>query len=278
LAAAVTLAVSGAIAGVGVAGAAEEQANADVYARDAGLCFSTVASAAACADGETADVEIETGDTVTWHFAGGPGGTPGQGHNAAARDNSWKVPPADFPTSGTGSRTFNAPGEWEFYCQAHPTMTGTVTVTGEPTATPTEEPTEEPTVEPTADPTQPPASTATPPPTPPTNVPNDPVTPRPGGGTDTVDPAVGGVRLTARHRAVRVRFTLSEPATVTIAVRRRGARRVLKSTRVQARAGTRTVTLRSRKLKPGRYRIEIRARDAFGNRSATSRKTLAIRR
>ena len=44
----------------------------------------------------------------------------------------------------------------------------------------------------------------------------------------------------ALRRAVRVRFRLSEPATVTVRVKRRGSSKVLKSKRVQAAAGTRT--------------------------------------
>ncbi len=75
---------------------------------------------------------------------------------------------------------------------------------------------------------------------------------------------------------MRVRFRLSEPATVTVRIKRRGSRKVLKSARVQARAGTRTVTLRKR-LKKGRYTVEIRARDAGGNRSSLATKRLTLR-
>ena len=83
------------------------------------------------------------------------------------------------------------------------------------------------------------------------------------------------VRLKALRRAVRVRFRLSEPATVTVGIKRAG--RVLKAARVQARAGTRTVTLRGTRLRKGRYTVEIRARDAFGNRSRLAKKRLAVR-
>jgi P pilus assembly chaperone PapD len=80
------------------------------------------------------------------------------------------------------------------------------------------------------------------------------------------------------RRAVRVRFRLSEPATVTVRVKRRGSRKVLKSASVQAPAGTRTVTLRSKRLKKGRYTVDLRARDAFGNRSSLATKRLTLRR
>jgi plastocyanin len=262
------IAATAGLAVVSAAGATGERANADVYARDDGgalRCFSDDPAAPQCAPGETASVTINTGEMVTWHFVGS---LP---HNAASTSGpAWKVPPSGFPTSGTASRTFSDPGTYPFQCDLHPDMTGTVTVVGDPvpTATPTSTPT----------PTQ--TATATPTPTP---------TPQPGGGgttttpapsptPDTVKPTVGSLKLTAARRAVRVRFRLSEPATVTIKVKRRGSRRVLKSARLQAPAGTRTVTLRSKKLKRGRYRVEIQARDAFGNRSTVARKSLTLRR
>jgi hypothetical protein len=75
---------------------------------------------------------------------------------------------------------------------------------------------------------------------------------------------------------VRVRFKLSEPATVTVAVKRRKA--VLKSKRLQAGAGTHSVTLRSKRLRKGHYTVLIRARDAYGNRSKLATKRVALRR
>jgi hypothetical protein len=84
------------------------------------------------------------------------------------------------------------------------------------------------------------------------------------------------VSAKALRRAVRVKFRLSEPATVTVRVKR--GRRVVKSKRVQAGAGTHTVTVRSKKLKKGRYTIEVLARDASGNRSKLATKRLTLRR
>ena len=78
------------------------------------------------------------------------------------------------------------------------------------------------------------------------------------------------------RRGVRVRFQLSEPATVTVRVKR--GRRVIKSARVHAPAGTRTVTLRSKSLKKGRYKVEIEARDSAGNRSRLATKRVTLRR
>ena len=79
--------------------------------------------------------------------------------------------------------------------------------------------------------------------------------------------------MTALRRAVRVRFRLSEPATVTVHVKRAG--KVVRSARVQARAGTRTLTLN--RFKGGRYTVDLRARDAVGNRSSLAVKRLTVR-
>ena len=263
LAAGAMLVAAGVLAGVGTAGSAVP---ANVYARDLnGPCFSTVPAAAQCATGERAEVAIETGETVTWHFDGST--TP---HNAAAdndvpADPTWKDFAGEFVTTGSYSRTFNQPGAYEFVCQAHPGMEGTIQVTGDPVETPTPTPTQ------TATPT------ATPTPTPTTQPGGGNPTPSPGGGqTDTVKPTVRSVKLKKVKRGAHVTFTLSEAATVTIRVKR--GRKVLKTVRVQARAGKRTVTVRSRKFKKGKYTIEVRARDAFGNNSSLAKKPLRIRR
>jgi plastocyanin len=268
-----TVAVAGGLCVAGAAGADgaanARAANADIYARDNGLCFSTVASAPACETGETADVEIETGDTVTWHFDGGAA----QNHNAQDATDltnpAWKVPASGFVNTGAYPYRFTQPGVYEFVCLAHlTTMTGTVTVTGDPIPTETPSPSPSPT----------PSATPTPSPTPSPGGGAHVVTPRPGGSADATRPTVGRVRTKALRRAVRVRFTLSEPATVTVRVTRRGSRKVLKSARVQAGAGTRAVTLRSKRLKKGRYMVRLQARDASGNRSLMITKRLRLRR
>jgi hypothetical protein len=84
------------------------------------------------------------------------------------------------------------------------------------------------------------------------------------------------VKLKALRRAVRVRFRLSEPATVTVRVKR--GRKVIKSARVQAAAGTHSLTVRSKKLRKGRYTVQVLARDASGNRSRLATKRLSVRK
>ena len=210
------------------------------------------------------DITIQTGDSVRWTF------DVGSFHNVQSTGSNWPEPIPDddpAPNHPDVTRTFAVEGVYTFVCDAHPgDMDGTITVQDEPV-----EPPPDPDPDPDPDPT-------------PT------VIPQPGGGghvdtpapsgeaDDTVKPTVGGVRLKAKRRAVRVRFRLSEPATVTIRVKRRGSRKVLKSARIQARAGTRAVTLRSKRLKKGKYVVQIRARDAFGNLSGLTRKRVALRR
>jgi plastocyanin len=257
-AAASALAATAVLGVAGVAGA-DSAGNADVYARDANnvLCFSTDAAAANCTSGEKANVTIAPGDTVTWHFDGSA-----YPHNAADADNAtptWKVPDSGFVVTGTYPRTFDTDGVYKFHCQAHPQMEGTVTVG---TATPSPSPSATPTPTPTPSPQASGGGITTPP---------------PAAGGDTVKPRIGGVRLTALHRAVRVRFGLSEAATVTVRVKRAFTGEVLKSARIQARAGTRTLTLRSNRLKKGRYTVDLQARDAFGNRSSLAAKRLTVR-
>ena len=85
------------------------------------------------------------------------------------------------------------------------------------------------------------------------------------------------VKVKALQRAVRVQFRLSEPATVTIRVKRRLAQ----GAQVGAGPGARRHAHRDasqQRLRKGRYTIEIQARDAFGNRSSLAAKRLTLRK
>ena len=75
---------------------------------------------------------------------------------------------------------------------------------------------------------------------------------------------------------MKVSFRLSENATVTIRVKR--GSRIVKTVTKQLAAGERSVSVRSTKLKKGRYKIEVRARDASGNVSTLASKSVRIRR
>lgn len=93
---------------------------------------------------------------------------------------------------------------------------------------------------------------------------------------DLTRPVVRRFRMTHRRfrvhrRATAFKFRLSEQATVRIAVRRRGGRKVGVLRRAGLRAGAHTVPfsgrIRGRRLRPGRYLAVLTATDAAGNRS-----------
>jgi len=178
-------------------------------------------------------VTIDPGDTVTF---GNTGGT----HNFEFADQAVPAVPADSgdPVWDTQlTRTFSAPGTYEFHCGLHGFMTGRVTVR-DPSATPT------PTATPTA-------------------------TPGPGG-TRPAALAIRTLRLrgaafcSTRSRACRrpgvaVRIDLTAAAHVRGRLKRgrRGAGKVDLGT---VAAGPRTVRI-GRRLKPGRYTLRVRVGD-----------------
>ena len=204
---------------------------------------------------------IQKGDTVTWTFEAGGF------HNVKSTSSNWSFTSGTDPSHDPVSYPFTDTGTYTFVCGIHPGMTGTITVQNDPVPTDTATATVTQTASPTPSPT--------PTPTPTTQAGHN-TTPPPSGGTDTVKPTVGGVRLKALRRAVRVQFRLSEPATVTVNVKR--SRKLIASKRVQTGTGSHAVTLRSKRLKKGRYAVEIRARDAFGNQSRLATKRLTLRR
>jgi hypothetical protein len=97
----------------------------------------------------------------------------------------------------------------------------------------------------------------------------------PAGGDpprDTLAPAFVG-RVRVRHRAFR--YALSEPATVTIVIRR-GHRRVRTLHRAVPAGTSRTRV--PRRLRTGRYRARLEAVDAAGNRSKPARVRFRVKR
>ena len=153
LAPALTILITAAVvAGAGVAGASQ---SATVYVSEGagGACYAfTHTAGTACAAGVRGDVTIEAGDTVTWDFAGSTAIHNAASTNAVAADPAWERYAGAFQTSGSYSRQFMEPGVYEFVCQAHPTMVGTITVEeGDGTATPIPTTTPTPTPTPTPD-------------------------------------------------------------------------------------------------------------------------------
>ncbi len=105
------------------------------------------------------------------------------------------------------------------------------------------------------------------------------------GSGDLTPPAISGVRLShgrvvaGRSARSTLRFYLSEPAAVTVAVL--GARgRTVATVTAAGLAGANRLTLRPRArgaaLRPGRYRVVVRAADAAGNRSSARPLDLRI--
>lgn len=115
-----------------------------------------------------------------------------------------------------------------------------------------------------------------------------PVTAPPGGSgggnplpsspvVDVLPPRLAKVSITCRPGQVAAAFTLSAPATVTVTITRRGAKRRTASGKAALKAGRRTVRVRAKALKPGRYTVVVTARDARGM-TATMRKTITIKK
>jgi X-Pro dipeptidyl-peptidase len=88
-----------------------------------------------------------------------------------------------------------------------------------------------------------------------------------GPGTGDVDvtaPGLRGLRVQLVRRALRVRVTLGEDATLRVVVARKGAKRAFKVKTIRARAGK--LTLRLGKVPKGRYTVTVVATDAAGNK------------
>jgi plastocyanin len=76
-------------------------------------------------------VEIKTGTTVTWHNAEAIDYPVVRGyHKVVADDGSFESP--DVAPGARWSFTFLKPGTYTYHCGIHPTMTGTIIVTGKP--------------------------------------------------------------------------------------------------------------------------------------------------
>ena len=71
---------------------------------------------------DPADVEVAAGTTVTWT---NDDGTP---HRVKANDDSFDS--EDMSQGDTFDHTFDTAGTFDYICAIHPSMKGTVTVTG----------------------------------------------------------------------------------------------------------------------------------------------------
>jgi plastocyanin len=279
LAATSTLIAAAGIAAVSVAGAAQDRT---IYVSDASAtCFTLSPGQPPCGAGGPVDLTVQTGDTVTWDFDGSA-----SVHNFAAAaadasnpaDSTWnahtRLPPV---SSGQQKWTFGKAGSYRYVCEFHATtMYGTITVEGEEVETPTPTPTATATVEST--PTARPTTSPTPAPT--AAADDHTTTPAPGRASTAKDgeaPRLQSVSVKRVGAGAQVRFWLSEPATVSIGLVRKGSKSSSATAVVQAPAGTRSFVLRTKPLKRGTYTVSLAPVDAVGNKGVAAAKPLKVK-
>ncbi len=186
-------------------------------------------------------VTIDPGDTVTWR------NEPGGYHNVKFDDGSFEQPADPSLDAWTVSRQFTTPGEYRYYCEQHGSkggvgMSGTVIVRGA-------------------------------------------TTPPPSG--DTTAPDIDSLRVspatfcnkkskTCRKTGARIRFTLSEDATVEATILRRDSGDVVKRFSITGRKGKNSKSYSGSGLPLGKYRVEMSATDAAGNQSKPARASFKI--
>lgn len=192
-----------------------------------------------------ATVELHAGDLVAWSWDG-----LDRDHSVTADDGSFDSDPEREPDHAAGDtfvRAFVAQGTFAYHCKKHPQMRGTVVVRQAP-----------------------------------------------AGSQDVVGPSLGRpsalpskpcLRRGARCRkpGLSVRFVLGEAADVLVEVRRygRSGRQVSEPVVVRTlrgRAGRNDVRLVTRRLRPGRLRIDVVAADAAGNIAGPRGVTVTLRR
>jgi plastocyanin len=197
-----------------------------------------------------AEVTIKAGETVTWRFEG----TTAL-HNVISQGTNWSYRSGPFQSGHPPAQfRFPAPGEYRFACEVHAsTMLGKVIVT-DLSGTPSPPP----------------------PPPPPSEQPwqNDERAPTVLELERDLPPLLTRVRAAPVPHGARVRFRLSERARVVVRFKLAGL--TVKTASRPFRAGRRSMTVSDRRLN-GRYRLDVFARDAAGNRSRIRREWLTIR-
>jgi plastocyanin len=228
----------------------------------AGLASAVLAAPAAAAPADVnvgqggdkfapADVTVNVGDAVTWHWVSGTHNVHWTSNPGGAQDSAF------LSKGGTFAQTFTTTGTYSYVCEAHSGMKGTVTVVAAPAPAPAPAPGPAPT-------DGAPQPVTGDQPTPATNAP----------AVDAAAPTLG--RVTFRRSALRLR--LSEPARLVIRYVRLGTRaHVVGKRTVRARTGLNAISVR-RWMHAGRYRVSIVAVDAAGNASRPARIKLTVRR
>lgn len=197
------------------------------------------------------DITIPVGDTVTWQFT-----DVSQNHNVQSQardtpDTDWNSFASPIAVGAPPvSHTFNTEGTYTYVCVVHTsTMTGVVRV-----------------------------GSAGPPPPPPLsaqkfNNDDTSVFPAEKVSLDKTKPRLSSLSAKRSGRgAARLRFRVSEESVVDVRLKRGG-----KTVKRYAASGTGTLAFTAKKLKAGRYRVEVRAYDVAGNRSSLKRVSLTVR-
>ena len=229
-----------------------------------GIALATSASATAQAavhdikgrdslDWDRPSVAVAPGDTVRWSFDGTQ-----QVHNVQPADGAtWMAASPLGAPAPSWEHTFETEGAYTYVCQVHQTtMRGTIQVTRTP-------------------------DVPLPPPPPP------PLSEQPFGNDalgsspaekvalDRQRPALSGLRVRRVSRGARVRLRVSELSVITITFKR--GNRIVKRAETSG-TGTRTILVRDRRLRAGRYRVQVRATDVAGNHSRLRTIFVDIRR
>ena len=187
-------------------------------------------------------VTIRPGDQVVWRNQGGF-------HNVHFDDEGMDEPANPSPASWTVNRRFPHEGTFNYYCEAHGRpggqgMAGTVVVSAA-SDPPRESDTQAPSVSDLA------------------------VAPRRFCNRRT---------RRCRRRGTRIRFTLSEAGAVEIRIRPLRGGRPTDSVSVRGSNGANSIRYSGRRLRLGRYRLTVTARDDAGNTSAAASTTFRVAR
>ncbi len=197
--------------------------------------------------------------TYAWDFKDGtPKATGAQVEHAWSKPGTYAVILEITDKEGQVDTTVH-----DVVVSAAPVVEPVVEPTVQPTVTPTVQPAVQPTPQPAVTPTAKPGTTTPP-------------------AADRAAPRLTLVRVSKksfpRGAVTTLGWTVSEDASLVIAVRK--GRKVVAKSRRSVRSGLGTAGLQSltKKLEPGRYVLHVTATDAAGNRSALAKIKVTVRR
>jgi plastocyanin len=202
-----------------------------------------------------ANVSVNQGEAVTWNVVEG-------GHNidVVSGPETFRSTTGKDPAGTQFNHVFNTPGTYQFICDYHSNMKGTITVvkaaaqpggSGQPAPAP-------------GQPTPAPGGGSAQPTT------GGPAGPAGDASAASVDGAAPTLKKVSVSRsALRVR--LSEASKLTVRYRKAGAKKVSKRV-VAGKRGTNVIKLSN--LSKGRYSVSVVATDAAGNVSKALRLTV----